>query len=100
MSDTPKYSLIDTGEQQFVTVFIPGYDPFVADNTHPNFDAIVELARDGETYDDAYDLIELFDVARTVAARLLLDDGPTSTLTSIDALAMSFSMYSAPFSGS
>lgn len=55
----------DTGEQN-ITVFVPGSEKpsYSAHNSHPNFAAIKEAASKGDP-----GVVELFDVAETVAAR-------------------------------
>jgi hypothetical protein len=62
---TVQYSLIGTAEgQQFITVFVEGEAPLTADDSHPNFDAIVEAAQDGDPT-----VSDLFDVANAVDKR-------------------------------
>lgn len=58
------YSIVKTDGDSFVTVFVPGHDPLPASADHPNFDAIVQ----GALNDDPA-VIELFDIASTVATR-------------------------------
>jgi hypothetical protein len=53
------YSLVDTGEQKFVTVFAQG-KVLTADNSHPQFQEILDCLH----YDDCGDaVVELFDLA-------------------------------------
>lgn len=49
---------------QFVTVIIEGERPLVAHSSHPNFDRIVEGARNGDN-----SVSELFDVAESITSR-------------------------------
>lgn len=61
-------SILDTGTEQFVTVFVPGNAPLSAGQDHPNFTEIVEAAKDsllGKPV-DAERLIGLFDAAEAV----------------------------------
>lgn len=58
------YTLVDDGENQFVTVFVPGEMPLSARDDHPNFARIVSGAADGDTA-----VIDLFDVSQTVGRR-------------------------------
>lgn len=56
---TLQYSLVGTGEDQFLTVFVPGGDrPLVAGSDHPNFDRIRDAALAGDE-----NVVDLFDVA-------------------------------------
>jgi len=58
------YMTCESDGQAVVTAFVPGAEkPYTADNTHPNFDRIVA----GLKLDDP-SVIELFDVAETVAS--------------------------------
>lgn len=66
------FSLVDTGKEQFVTVFVPGRDPLPAANDHPNFKQIVaacaaSVAAPGSV--NADEVIDLFDVAQTVSRK-------------------------------
>lgn len=77
-------SIVDTGTEQFCTVFVPGHDPLPAGSDHPNFSKIVDLATSalkGEAV-DAETLIGLFDVENTVKVaferltdRVTVEDG-------------------------
>jgi hypothetical protein len=63
----PMFSIINNGEEVFVTVIIPGREPFVAGNTHPNYRAIRD-ALDAEPVTVTDDeLADLFDVSQAVA---------------------------------
>lgn len=65
---TPMYSTINNGDEQFVTVILPGIGPRVAGNTHPNFDRIMEsLTGDDEVSTEEYE--RLFDTSVAVAER-------------------------------
>lgn len=59
-----QYSLVGNGDEQFVTVFVPGDTPKVAQSSHPNFTQIVNRALEGDV-----SVVELFDLASTIAAR-------------------------------
>lgn len=64
MTPTP-YSLVDTGEQKFVTVFADGR-VLTADNSHPAFDEILDCL----THQDCGDaVVELFDVSLKVSRK-------------------------------
>lgn len=67
---TIQYSIVSSGDDSFVTAFIPGEPaPLVAAKSgHPNFDAIVGALVSGE-YDSTDEIAELFDVAQAVAKR-------------------------------
>ncbi len=71
MSMSIIYSLVNTPDNTFVTVFAPGRDPLPASQSHPNFDAIVgacEASRRGEDV-DVDQIADLFDIATTVARK-------------------------------
>jgi hypothetical protein len=53
-----QYSVVGSDEGSTVTVVVKGQKPFVATDSHPNFDRIVEAARKGDET-----VVELFDVA-------------------------------------
>ena len=56
------FNIIKADEGSVITCYVPGNKPLVADDTHPNFDRIVE----GALADDP-SVIKLFDVAATAA---------------------------------
>ncbi len=58
------FTLVGDGEDNSIVVFVPGEDPLVARGDHPNFEAIVQAARAQD-----YDVVELFDVAATIAQK-------------------------------
>lgn len=58
-----KYSLVSVGDNANITVFVNG-EMQVAQNTHPNFERIVEGAIAGDE-----SIVNLFDVSREVAKR-------------------------------
>lgn len=60
-----KYNLVGSGDTQNITVFVDG-ELFTADESHPNFDKIVEGARKGDK-----SITSLFDVLKTVKAKLV-----------------------------
>lgn len=59
-----QYTLVGDEDGANIVVFLPGFAPQVAHSTHPNFEAILEAVKDGDE-----DVIDLFDVAQTVAKR-------------------------------
>lgn len=65
-----QYSIVSSGEDSFVTAFVPGEPaPLVAAKSgHPNFDAIIG-ALVSQEYDSHDEIVDLFDVSRAVAAR-------------------------------
>jgi hypothetical protein len=70
-----QHTLVDTGDAQYVTVYVKGQEPLSASDTHPNFQRIVD-ALDTEWYDvQPYftneAILELFDTAKSVARKLL-----------------------------
>jgi hypothetical protein len=58
-----KFNLVQNDESANITVVHDG-EMFVADNTHPNFDAIVQGAVAGDT-----GVVDLFDIARAIVKR-------------------------------
>ena len=58
------FSMINHDEGKVITVFVPGRDPQVAFEDHPNFNAILEGALAGDE-----SVLDLFDVATTAADR-------------------------------
>lgn len=56
-----QYNFLDTGEQQFITVFAEGR-ALTADDSHPNFTDIVEGAQEYSLH-----ILDLFDVSTTVS---------------------------------
>lgn len=63
MASSIQLVLIGNGEDASVVVIVPGEDkPLVALGDHPNFNAIVQAARDQD-----YGVVDLFDIAETVA---------------------------------
>lgn len=67
-----QYSIIGDEDQQHITVVIPGRGAFVADNSHPSFNAIkacVEAPHYGDSPCDYDDLANLFDTAKLAAER-------------------------------
>jgi hypothetical protein len=64
-----QYSIVSSGEDSFVTAFIPGESaPFVAAKSgHPNFDSIIAGLVSGEA--TAHELVNLFDVSKAVAEK-------------------------------
>lgn len=65
-----QYSIVSSGDDSFVTAFIPGEPaPLVAAKSgHPNFAAIINALTNVEVW-DSQDIVDMFDVARAVAAR-------------------------------
>ncbi len=61
---TMQYTLLGSGEESNITVFIPGRDPVAAHSSHPNFEEIVSLVMEGD--EAAFDL---FDIAQTVSTK-------------------------------
>lgn len=66
---TAQYSIVSSGDDSFVTAFIPGQAaPLVAAKSgHPNFDAIIAGLVSGEATND--ELVRLFDVSVAVAEK-------------------------------
>jgi hypothetical protein len=62
-----KYSIVSDGEESSITVYIPGENPLLANNTHPNYDEIVIAVVDEDLDYSDEELIDLFDVAQTAA---------------------------------
>lgn len=58
-----KYNLISNGDHSNITVFVDD-EMYVADSTHPNFQGIIAKVVEGDE-----SVVELFDVAKTVATR-------------------------------
>lgn len=72
-----QYSIIEQDGEKCITVFAPGETPRVADSTHPNFEAMVEMAQAHNT-----DIFKLFDVEKIIretferlSERVLVRDG-------------------------
>lgn len=59
-----QYSLIKHDENTYLTVYITGYQPMVADSSHPNWDKLVEGAIDGDE-----SIVDLFDVSAAAARK-------------------------------
>lgn len=57
-----KYKFLDIDGEQFLTVYVPGNAPLLASNeTHSNFDELVELAKAGDE-----SVADLFDAERAI----------------------------------
>ena len=67
-----QYSIVGVGEDANITVFVPGQRPRVAHSSHPNYLDIVDGALEGDE-----SIVELFDVAETVATKFERLDGST-----------------------
>jgi hypothetical protein len=59
-----QYTLVGNEDGSNIVVFVPGGQPQVAHESHPNFDKIIEGARAGDE-----SVVDLFDVAATAAQR-------------------------------
>jgi len=59
-----QYTVIGNDGNESIVVFVPGRAPMVADESHPNYEAILDGAREGDE-----SIIDLFDVARSAAIR-------------------------------
>lgn len=76
---TLTYNVVQTPNETFVTVFLPGYDPLAARNDHQNYDAILadiaevtrlDLAgRPDEAFEAAKKLLSLFDLTSEISAK-------------------------------
>lgn len=63
-----QFTIINDGEgHEFVTAIIPGYDPLVASNEHPNFGAIKASLSDEGVNRNADDFADLFDIPQAIA---------------------------------
>jgi hypothetical protein len=58
------FTLVGDGDEANVVVFVPGEEPMVAHSSHPNFNAIVQAAQAQD-----YGVVDLFDIASTVAQK-------------------------------
>lgn len=58
------YTIVGTEDGANITVFIPGRAPLQAHSSHPNFDLMVEGARNGDE-----SVADLFDLAQTAIGR-------------------------------
>jgi hypothetical protein len=65
------FSIVNNGDDSFATAIIPGHDPLVAGQSHPNYDRIVEALVIGvaDTPEAAEELADLFDVETAIATR-------------------------------
>lgn len=61
---TVQYTLVQNEEGSGIICYVPGYKPMVADDTHPNFDRIIQGALSGDPA-----VIKLFDVAQTASEK-------------------------------
>jgi hypothetical protein len=59
-----QFTLVGSGEDQNISVFIPGQAPQVAHVSHPNFEAILAGARAGDE-----SVVELFDISVQVVSK-------------------------------
>lgn len=66
---TLQYSIVGSGDQQHITVFVPGDAPLVAGSDHVNFEKIVEGARNQDE-----NILDLFDVTRSIERHARLSD--------------------------
>ena len=55
-----------------LSVFVPGQDPLPMTSTHPNFDTVLDIARDPDA--EVEDIRDLFDVGRAILRGF--EDGP------------------------
>jgi hypothetical protein len=68
------YTIVSDGDESNIVVFVPGESPYVAHSSHPNFDAIVEGAKDGDE-----SVTALFDISESVGERFRLLTDRVST---------------------
>lgn len=62
----PQYTLVNTGEQKYVTVYVEGREPLSADDSHPYFKEILDCLY----HDDCGSaVLDLFDLAETASKK-------------------------------